>query len=83
MVRKAGIMSTLASTLGTVETLMSETTKAIDTLSSYNSNWAEERTLSLAEARRERAIRWAKLGEEIRTQEINTSDVELAMNAYK
>ena len=83
MVRKAGIMETLASTLGTIETIMAETTKAVEILSSYNSNWQEERAISLAESRHERAVRWSKLGAAIRTQELNTSDVELAMKAYK
>ena len=81
--KKAGLMSTIGSTLGTLETLMVESTKAIETLSSYNTNWHESRELDLAEARHERAIRWAKLGAAIRTQELNTSDVELAMKAYK
>ena len=81
--RKAGLMSTISSTLGTVETLMVEATRAVEILSSYNTNWQEERQVSLAESRHERAIRWAKLGAAIRTQELNTSDVELAMKAYK
>ena len=83
MVRKAGLMSTVGSTLGTIETVMVEATRAVDILSSYNSNWAEEREIALAEARHERAHRWAKLGAAIRTQELNTADVELAMKAYK
>ena len=81
--RKAGLMSTISSTLGTVETLMVEATRAVEILSSYNANWAEEREIALAESRHERAVRWAKLGAAIRTQELNTADVELAMKAYK
>ena len=81
--KKAGIMSTVGAVLGSVETIAGEATRAVEILSSYNSNWQEEREISLAESRRERAVRWAKLGAEIRTQEINTSDVELAMSMYK
>ena len=81
--RKAGLMSTISSTLGTIEVITNEATRAISIISSYNTNWGEERNVSLAEARHERAIRWAKLGAAIRTQELNTADVELAMKAYK
>ena len=81
--KKAGLMSTISSTLGTIETIALEATRAVSIISSYNTNWSEERQLSLAEARHERAYRWAKLGADIRTQELNTSDVELAMKAYK
>ena len=81
--KKAGIMSTVAAVLGSVETIAGEATRAVEILSSYNSNWEEERQVSLAEARHERAIRWAKLGAAIRTQELNVEDVQLAMNAYK
>ena len=81
--KKAGLMSTIGSTLGTIETVAGEITRAVGIVSSYNTNWEEERQITLAEARHERAIRWAKLGESIRTQELNTSDVELAMKAYK
>ena len=83
MVRKAGIISTMGAVLGSVETIAGEATRAVEILSSYNTNWQEERQVSLAESRHERAIRWAKLGAAIRTQELNTSDVELAMKAYK
>ena len=81
--KKAGIMSTVGAVLGSVETIAGEATRAVEILSSYNSNWQEEREISLAESRRERAVRWAKLGAEIRTQELNTADVELAMSMYK
>ena len=81
--KKAGLMSTIGSTLGTIETLAGEVTRSITIMSSYNANWQEERQLNLAEARYERAQRWAKLGAAIRTQELNVSDVELAMRAYK
>ena len=83
MVRKAGLMSTIGSALGTIETIAGEATRAIGILASYNSNWEEERQVTLAEARHERAIRWSKLGAAIRTQELNIDDVELAMKAYK
>ena len=81
--KKAGLMSTIGSTLGTIETIMLEATQAVEILSSYNTNWQEERQVTLAEARHERAIRWAKLGASIRTQELNVEDVQLAMSAYK
>ncbi len=81
--KKAGLMSTVGAVLGSVETVAAEATRAVEILSSYNTNWQEERQVSLAESRHERAIRWAKLGAAIRTQELNTSDVELAMKAYK
>ena len=81
--KKAGLMSTAGAVLGSIETIAGEVTRSIGILASYNSNWEEERQVSLAEARHQRAHRWAKLGESIRTQELNTSDVELAMKAYK
>ena len=81
--RKAGLMSTIGSTLGTIEVITNEVTRTVGIIASYNTNWSEERQLTLAEARHERAIRWARLGAAIRTQELNTSDVELAMKAYK
>ena len=81
--KKAGLMSTIGSTLGTLETVMVEATRAVATVSTYNTNWQEQRQLELAESRHERAHRWAKLGESIRTQELNISDVQLAMEAYK
>ena len=81
--KKAGLMSAIGSTLGTIETVASEATRAITILSSYNANWEEERQVALAESRHERAQRWAKLGAAIRTQELNIEDVELAMKLYK
>lgn len=80
--KKAGLMSTISSTLGTVETLMVEATKALDTVASYNTNWKEEREIALAELRHERALRWAKLGKAIRTEELDISDVHLARGVY-
>ena len=81
--KKAGLMSTVGAVLGSIETIAGEATRSVTILSSYNANWEEERALSLAEARHERAHRWAKLGASIRTQELNTADVESAMKAYK
>ena len=81
--KKAGLMSTVGAMLGSIESIAAEATRAVEVLSSYNSNWQEEREVTLAESRHERAHRWAKLGAAIRTQELNTSDVELAMKAYK
>ena len=82
MVRKAGIMSTLASTLGTVETLMVEGTKAIDTLSSYNTNWSESRELDLAKARFERDIEWMRLGQAILSTQFDQDAVKAAKDRY-
>ena len=81
--KKAGIMTTVGTVLGSIETLAAEATRAVEIASSYTNNWQEERAVALAEARHERAIRWAKLGASIRTQELNIADVELAMKAYK
>ena len=81
--KKAGLMSTVGAVLGSVEVIAGEVTRSVGILASYNSNWEEERQLSLAEARHERAVRWSKLGAAIRTQELNIADVELAMKAYK
>ena len=81
--KKAGLMSTVGAVLGSIETVAGEATRAVEILSSYNTNWQEERQISLAESRHERAVRWSKLGAAIRTQELNVDDVQLAMNAYK
>ena len=77
--KKAGLMSTIGSTLGTLETIMVESTKAIDTLSSYNSNWAEARQLDLAKSRFERDIEWMQLGKAV----LSTQFDEEAVNAAK
>ena len=82
MIRKAGLMSTIGSTLGTIETLMVETTKAVDTISSYNSNWAEARQLELAKSRFERDIEWMKLGEAILTTQFNKEAIQAAKDRY-
>ena len=81
--KKAGLMSTVGAVLGSAETIAGEVTRTVEILASYNSNWQEERALVLAESRHARAHRWAKLGAEIRTQELNIDDVQLAMKAYK
>ena len=81
--KKAGLMSTVGAVLGSVEVIAGEVTRSVEMLSSYNTNWQEERQISLAESRHERAVRWSKLGAAIRTQELNVDDVQLAMNAYK
>ena len=80
--RKAGLMSTLASTLGTIETVMSEATKAVDTLSSFNTNWAESRQLELAKSRFERDIEWMKLGEAVLSTAFNEEAVAAAKARY-
>ena len=79
MVRKAGIMSTLASTLGTLETIMTEVTTAVDTLSTYNMNWSEARQLDIAKARFERDVEWMQLGKAV----LSTQFDEEAVNAAK
>ena len=81
--RKAGLMSTVGAVLGSVEVIAGEVTRTVEILAGYNTNWQEERALVLAESRHQRAHRWAKLGEDIRTQQLNIDDVQLAMNAYK
>ena len=81
--RKAGLMSTVGAVLGSAEVIAGEVTRSVEILASYNTNWQEERELSLAESRHNRALRWAKLGASIRTQELNVEDVALAMSAYK
>ena len=81
--RKSGLMSTVGAVLGSVEVIAGEATRTVEILSSYNTNWQEERAVTLAESRHQRAHRWAKLGAEIRTEELNIADVQLAMNAYK
>ena len=82
MVRKAGIMSTLASTLGTIETVMAEVTTAVDTLSSYNSNWAEARQLDLAKSRFERDIEWMQLGKAVMSTQFDEEAVNAAKARY-
>ena len=82
MVRKAGIMSTLASTLGTIESIMVETTKAVDTLSSFNSNWAEARQLELAKSRFERDVEWMQLGKAVLSTQFDAEAVNAAKARY-
>ena len=77
--KKAGLMSTVATTLGTVETIMVEVVKAVETISSYNTNWAESRELDLAKSRFERDVEWMKLGQAVQS----TSFDELAVQAAK
>ena len=82
MIRKAGLMSTLGSTLGTLETIMVETTKAVDTLSTFNSNWAESRELELAKSRFERDIEWMRLGQAILSTQFDETAVKAAKDRY-
>ena len=82
MVRKAGLMSTLGASLGTIETILAEVTSAVDTISSYNSNWAEARQLELARSRFERDLDWMKLGEAILTTQFNTDAIKAAKDRY-
>ena len=80
--RKAGLMSTVSTTLGTVETVMQEVVKAVEVLSSYNTNWHEARELDLAKARFERDIEWMRLGEAIQSTAFNEEAVTAAKNRY-
>ena len=82
MVRKAGIMSTLASTLGTVETIMAEVTSAVDTISSYNANWSESRQLELAKSRFERDLEWMRLGQAVMSTQFDHEAVKAAKDRY-
>ena len=82
MIRKAGLMSTLGSTLGTLETIMVETTKAVDTLSSFNTNWAEARELELAKARFERDVEWMQLGKAVLSTQFDETAVKAAKDRY-
>ena len=80
--KKAGLMSTMGATLGTLETIMVESTKAIDTLSSYNSNWAEARQLDLAKSRFERDIEWMQLGKAVMSTQFDEEAVNAAKARY-
>ena len=80
--KKAGIMSTLASTLGTIETLMAEATTAVETLSSYNTNWSEARQLDLARNRFERDLEWMQLGKAVMSTQFDEAAVKAAKERY-
>ena len=80
--KKAGLMSTIGSTLGTIETVLSEVTTAVVTLSSYNDNWSESRQLDLAKARFERDIEWMRLGEAVLTTQFNKEAIQAAKDRY-
>ena len=82
MVRKAGLMSTIGSTLGTIETIMLEATQAVDTLSSFNTNWAESRELELAKSRFERDVEWMKLGQAVQSTQFDEAAVKAAKDRY-
>ena len=82
MIRKAGLMSTIGSTLGTIETVMLEATKAVEIISTYNSNWQEARELDLAKARFERDIEWMKLGLAVQSTSFDESAVKTAKDRY-
>ena len=81
--KKAGLLSTIASTLGTVETVMVEATRAVATVSTYNTNWAEARELELAKNRFERDLEWMKLGLAVQSTEFfDEAAVRDAKNRY-
>ena len=82
MIRKAGLMSTVGSTLGTIETVMLEATKAVNTLSSFNTNWAEARELELAKSRFERDVEWMKLGQAVQSTQFDEGAVKTAKEKY-
>ena len=80
--RKAGLMSTIGSTLGTIETVMQEAVKTVEILSTYNSNWAENRELDLAKARFERDVEWMRLGQAIQSTSFDETAVKTAKDRY-
>ena len=80
--KKAGLMSTIGSTLGTIETLMVEATTAIDTISSYNTNWSENRQLELAKARFERDVEWMQLGKAVMSTQFDADAIKAAKDRY-
>ena len=82
MVRKAGLMSTLGSVLGSVEVIAGEVTRSVGILSSYNSNWEESRALDLAKSRFERDVEWMRLGEAILSTQFNDEAVKAAKERY-
>ena len=82
MVRKAGLMSTMGALLGNIETLAGEVNKAVEVLSTYNSNWHEARELELAKSRFERDVEWMKLGEAILSTQFNEEAVTAAKARY-
>ena len=82
MIRKAGLMGTISTTLGTIETALVEITRAVDTISSYNTNWAEARELDLAKSRFERDIEWMKLGQAILSTSFEDNVIQAAKEYY-
>ena len=80
--KKAGIMSTLASTLGTVETILAEVTTAVETLSSYNANWQESRELDLAKERFNRDLEWMQLGKAVLATQFDIESIKAAKDRY-
>ena len=82
MVRKAGLMTTLGATLGTIETVMSEATKAVDAISTYNANWSEGRQLELAKSRFERDVEWMQLGKAIQSTQFDAEAIAAAKDRY-
>ena len=82
MIRKAGLMSTLGSVLGSVEVIAGEVTRSVSILSSYNTNWQELRELELAKSRFERDVEWMRLGEAILSTQFNDEAVKAAKERY-
>ena len=80
--RKAGLMSTLGSVLGSVEVIAGEVTKAVDIISSYNTNWQEVRELELAKARFERDVEWMRLGQAVQSTNFDVEAVKAAKDRY-
>ena len=80
--RKAGLMSTLGSVLGSVEVIAGEVTRSVSILSSYNTNWQELRELELAKSRFERDVEWMRLGEAILSTQFNDEAVKAAKERY-
>ena len=82
MIRKAGLMSTIGSLLGSVEVIAGEVTRSVSILSSYNTNWQELRELELAKSRFERDVEWMRLGEAILSTQFNDEAVKAAKERY-
>lgn len=80
--KKAGLMSTLGTVLGSVEVVAGEITRSIGILSSYNSNWAEARELDLARSRFERDVEWQRLGQAIQSTQFDAEAIAAAKERY-
>ena len=80
--KKAGLMSTVGSVLGSVEVIAGEVTRSVGILSSYNTNWQEARELELAKARFERDVEWMRLGQAVQSTQFDAEAVKTAKERY-